>query len=107
MVLLNNAHYPNGVLLARTTDHIRNFFNAINQGVQDVQVDEQEEEYEDPEVGGAEAYGEAEEDESNDQTSDSNNDKLESLDTDHPEESGVQKSPEDEIMPQAEFAEEE
>ena len=36
MVLLNNAHYPNVVLPARTTDHIRNFFIALDQVVENV-----------------------------------------------------------------------
>ena len=30
MVLLNNLHYPNVVLHARVTDHIREFFNALD-----------------------------------------------------------------------------
>ena len=107
MVLLNNAHYPNVVLPARLTNHIHNFFDVIDQVVPDVQVQEEEEEDEDPEAGGAEASGEGEEEENNDQISDSNNDKSEYLDIDHPEASGVHKSPEDEIMPQDEVAEEE
>ena len=53
MVLLNNVHYPNVVLHARTIDHICNFFNAIDQVVPDVHVmEEEEEEDKDPEVGG-------------------------------------------------------
>ena len=28
MVLLNNAHYPNVILPARITDHIRDFFQC-------------------------------------------------------------------------------
>ena len=87
MVLLNNAHYPNVVLPARTTDHIHKIFNAIDQVVPYVQVQEEEEE---------------EEDEQNDQDSDSFNVESESLDPDQPEASGVQKSHEKEITPDVE-----
>ena len=90
MVLLNNSHYPNVVLPTRMTDHIRNFFNAIDQVVPDVQVEEEEEE-----------------EEQDDQDSDSSNAKSESLDLDQPEASSANKSPEDEIMPQAEVVVEE
>ena len=37
MVLLNNAHYPNVVLPTRVTDHIREFFNALDLVAEDVQ----------------------------------------------------------------------
>ena len=37
-VLLNNVHYPNDVLPARVTDHIREFFNALDLVAEDVQV---------------------------------------------------------------------
>ena len=36
MVLLNNVHYPNVVLPARVTDHIREFFNALDLPADDV-----------------------------------------------------------------------
>ena len=77
MVLLNNAHYPNVVLPARTTDHIRNFFIALDQVVENVQKEE--------EAG--------DEEDRDDQGSDSSNAEFESLDLDQPEASGVQKSP--------------
>ena len=61
MVLLNNVHYPNVVFPARITNHIRNFFNVIEQVIPDVQVNEEEEADEDPEVGGVDESGEEEE----------------------------------------------
>ena len=73
----NNVHYPNVVLPARVTDHIRNFFIALDQVVEDVQVVEADED-----------------EDADDQDSDSNNVESESLDLDQPEASGVQKSPE-------------
>ena len=36
MVLLNNVHYPNVILPARATDHIREFFNALDLVAEDV-----------------------------------------------------------------------
>ena len=38
MLLLNNAHYPNVVLPARVTDHIREFFNALDVFAEDAHV---------------------------------------------------------------------
>ena len=90
MVLLNNDHYPNVIIPARITDPIHEFFNACDQVVQDLQVEE----------------GEEEEDEQDDQDIDSSNVESESLDHDQPEPSGVQKSTKDEILPEVEVAEE-
>ena len=52
MVLLNNAHYPNAIFPARIIDPIREFFNALDQFVQDMQDEagEEEEDY-NPEAG--------------------------------------------------------
>ena len=80
MVLLNNLHYPNVVLPARVTDHIREFFNALDLAAEDVHVDESSED-----------EGE------DDHDTDSNNVELESLDLDQPEASGIQKSPEGQV----------
>ena len=71
---------------ARIIDHIRELFNALDQGVLDVQDEEAEDE-----------------EEQNDQDSDSSNAELESLDLDQPKDSGVQKSPEKEITPEVEI----
>ena len=72
MVLLNNVHYPNDLLPARVTDHICEFFNALDLAAEDVQVDEcSKDEGED------------------DQDSDSNNVESEPLDLDQPEASGI------------------
>ena len=51
MVFLNNAHYPNAILHARITYHIRDFFNAIDHVVQDVHDNADEEEGNDPNAG--------------------------------------------------------
>ena len=44
MILLNNAHYPNAILPARITNPIREFFNALDQVVQDMQDEADDEE---------------------------------------------------------------
>ena len=77
MVLLNNVHYPNVVLPARVTYHIRQFFNALDLVVEDVSDDET-----------------GKDDREDDQDSDSPNAESESLDLYQPEASGIQKSPE-------------
>ena len=43
MVLLNNAHYPNVVIPARITNHIRQFFNTLGLVVEAEQVEADEE----------------------------------------------------------------
>ena len=43
MVLLNNAHYPNAVIPARITDHIRQFFITLGLVVEAEQVEADEE----------------------------------------------------------------
>ena len=79
MVLLKNAHYPNVVSHTRVTDHIHDFFIALDLVAEDVQdIDESED------------YGE------DDHDSDSPNVESESLGLDQLEASGVQKSPEKE-----------
>ena len=77
MVLLNNVNYPNAVLPARVTDHIREFFNALDLVAEDVQDDET-----------GEDVGE------DDQDSSLNKVESDLLDLDQLEASGIQKSPE-------------
>ena len=106
MVLLNNAHYPNAILPARITDHIHDFFNVIDQVVQDVQDTSDEEEGNDPEGGNEggqeeEAEGAGQED----QASYSSDAESESLDLDQQENIGQDSNPVDEVMQQVEEAE--
>ena len=77
MVLLNNVHYPNIVSPARVTDHIHDFFIALDLVAEDVHD-----------------IKESEDDGEDDHDSDSPNAESESLDLDQHEASGVQKSPE-------------
>ena len=93
MVLLNNAHYPNVVMPARITNHIRNFFIALDQVVANVQEEE-------------EAGDEEHQEDQDDQGSDSSNVESESLDLDQPEASGIQKSPEITKAPAGQVSEE-
>ena len=53
MVLLNNQHYPNVVLPARVTDHIQNFFHALDLVAEAEQVtaDEEDDEEEGDDQG--------------------------------------------------------
>ena len=77
MVLLNNAHYPNAVIPARITDHIRQFFNTLGLVVEAEQVEADEEDDE----GG------------DDQDIDSSNAQSESMGLDQAGASSLPKSP--------------
>ena len=101
MVLLNNTHYPNPILPTRITDPVCEFFNALDQVVQDMQdkVDE-EEEGDDPEAGSVnDQEGSGEEDQP-DQDSDSSNTESESLGLDQKNSGDQDVNQQDEIRPQ-------